>query len=83
MFRLEHSKLFIGIDDDDGPVPTDDDMLADRFTVTFEISDDHVGCYYDAALVYAHEQALSGAYFKGGTSSCQGEKMVADESCEA
>jgi hypothetical protein len=86
VFRLEGSKLFIDLNGDDGPVLTDDYVLGDRFTVAFEVSDDHVDCYYNDALVYTHEQAFSGAYFKAGAyvqSSCQGDKKVPDESCEA
>jgi hypothetical protein len=86
VFRLEGSKLFIDLNGDDGPVLTEDYALGDRFTVAFEVSDDRVDCYYNGALVYTHEQAFSGAYFKAGAyvqSSCQGEKKVADESCDA
>ncbi|MFY0539187.1 polysaccharide lyase family 7 protein [Nannocystis pusilla] len=86
VFRLEGSKLFIDLNGDDGPVLTEDYQLGDRFTVAFEVSDDHVDCYYDGAFIYSHPQAFSGAYFKAGAyvqSSCQGDKQVPDESCEA
>jgi len=86
VFRLEGSKLFIDLNGDDGPVLTDNYVPGDRFTVAFEVSGDHVDCYYDGALIYTHEQAFSGAYFKAGAyvqSSCQGEKQVQDEACEA
>ncbi|WP_434419597.1 polysaccharide lyase family 7 protein [Nannocystis pusilla] len=86
VFRLEGSKLFIDLNGDDGPVLTEDYQLGDRFTVAFEVSDDHVDCYYDDAFVYSHPQAFSGAYFKAGAyvqSSCQGDKQVPGESCEA
>lgn len=86
VFRLEGSKLFIDLNGDDGPVLTEDYQLGDRFTVAFEVSDDHVDCYYDETFIYSHPQAFSGAYFKAGAyvqSSCQGDKQVPDESCEA
>jgi hypothetical protein len=86
VFRLEGSKLFIDLNGDDGPVLTEDYQLGDRFTVAFEVSDDHVDCYYDGAFIYSHPQAFSGAYFKAGAyvqSSCQGDKQVEGESCEA
>ena len=86
VFRLEGSKLFIDLNGNDGPVLTENYVLGDRFTVAFEVSGDHVDCYYDGALIYTHEQAFSGAYFKAGAyvqSSCQGDKQVPDEACEA
>jgi hypothetical protein len=86
VFRLEGSKLFIDLNGDDGPVLTEDYQLGDRFTVAFEVEDDHVDCYYNGAFIYSHPQAFAGAYFKAGAyvqSSCQGEKQVPDESCDA
>ncbi|PCC71965.1 Alginate lyase [Nannocystis exedens] len=86
VFRLEGSKLFIDLNGDDGPVLTEDYQLGDRFTVAFEVSDDHVDCYYNDTFIYSHPQAFSGAYFKAGAyvqSSCQGEKEVPGESCDA
>ena len=86
VFRLEDSKLFIDLNGDDGPVLTDNYALGDRFTVAFEVRDDHVDCFYNDTLIYTHDQAFSGAYFKAGAyvqSSCQGEKQVDGEECDA
>ncbi len=86
VFRLEGSKLFVDLNGEDGPVLTPNYVLGDRFTVGFEVQDDRVDCFYNGALVYTHEQAFSGAYFKAGAyvqSSCQGDKQVPDEACDA
>jgi hypothetical protein len=86
VFRLEDTKLFIDLNGEDGPTLDPDYTLGKRFTVAFEVSDDHVDCYYNGDLVYTHEQAFTGAYFKAGAyvqSSCQGDKQVPDEECDA
>ena len=66
----------------DGRRARDDELggLGDRFTVAFEVSDDHVDCHYNDNFVYSHPQAFAGAHVQ---SSCQGDKQVPDESCEA
>jgi hypothetical protein len=86
VFRLEDTRLFIDLNGEDGPTLDPDYTLGKRFTVAFEVSDDHVDCYYNGDLVYTHEQAFTGAYFKAGAyvqSSCQGDKQVPDEECDA
>lgn len=87
VFRLEGTKLFIDINGSDGPVLTTNYQLGTRFTVKFEVEANKVKYYYNGALVpFTLNTNVSGAYFKAGAytqSSCQGDKKVAGESCDA
>jgi hypothetical protein len=86
VFRLEGKKLFIDLNGNDGPVLTDAYELGTRFTVQFEVSNDQVKCSYNGELKYTYPKTFSGAYFKAGAyvqSSCQGDKKVTGESCDA
>jgi hypothetical protein len=86
VFRLEGQKLFIDLNGNDGPTLTSSYALGTRFTVRFEVSNDEVKCYYNDELKYTYPKSFSGAYFKAGAyvqSSCQGDKKVAGESCDA
>ncbi|WP_154647883.1 polysaccharide lyase family 7 protein [Pedobacter arcticus] len=86
VFRLEKQKLFIDLNGKNGPTLDNNYTLGKRFTVMFKVHNDQVECYYNDVLVYTYQVKFSGAYFKAGAyvqSSCQGNKKVTGESCDA
>ena len=87
VFRLEGKKLFIDINGSAGPTLTDNYQLGTRFNVKFEVQNNAVKYYYNGTLVpFTLNTNVTGAYFKTGAytqSSCQGDKKVAGESCDA
>jgi len=86
VFRLEKKKLFVKIDDENGPVLDDNYQLGTRFNVMFKVKNDTTECYYNGKLKFSYPKAFTGAYFKAGAyvqSSCQGKRKVEGESCDA
>ncbi len=87
VFRLEGTKLFIDLNGNDGPVLTNNYQLGTRFTVKFVVQNDQVKYYYNGNLVpFTYNKSINGGYFKAGAytqSSCQGDKRVPNESCDA
>jgi hypothetical protein len=86
VFRLEKKKLFVKMDDENGPVLDNNYQLGTRFTVMFKVKNDRTECYYNEKLKFSYPKAFNGAYFKAGAyvqSSCQGKRKVEGESCDA
>jgi len=86
VFRLERNKLFVKMGNEKGPVLEDNYQLGTRFTVMFKVNSDQTECYYNGKLKFTYPKVFSNAYFKAGAyvqSSCQGERKVEGESCEA
>lgn len=86
VFRLEKNKLFVKMDDENGPVLDENYQLGTRFTVMFKVNNDRTECYYNGKLKFTYPKGFTGAYFKAGAyvqSSCQGKRKVEGESCDA
>lgn len=86
VFRLEKNKLFVKMDDQQGPVLDENYQLGTKFSVMFKVKNDNTECYYNGQLKFNYPKAFTGAYFKAGAyvqSSCQGKRKVEGESCDA
>ena len=86
VFRLEKNKLFVKLDDIDGPVLDDNYKLGNRINLMFKVQNNETECYYNGKLKYTYKKAFVNSYFKAGAyvqSSCQGKKKVEGESCDA
>jgi hypothetical protein len=86
MLRLETNKLFLEFNGSDGPAATTNYVLGTEFTFKIVVHNGVMEFYYNGNLFHTETQTFSGAYFKVGMytqSSCQGEKQVTNESCDA
>lgn len=86
MLRLESNKLFLEFNGSDGPAATTNYVLGTEFTFKIVVHNGVMEFYYNGNLFHTATQIFSGAYFKAGMytqSSCQGEKQVTGESCDA
>ena len=86
VFRLEKNKLFVKMDDENGPVIDENYQLGTRFSVMFKVKNNQTECYYNGKLKFSYAKSFTGAYFKAGAyvqSSCQGRRKVEGESCSA
>ena len=83
VIRLEHPKLFVDINGNDGPVLDSNYQLGKRFTVKFEASNGQIKIYYNGnpSPAYTLNKKGSGYYFKAGAytqSNCEKESNCSE-----
>lgn len=82
--RLEHPKLFIDLNGEDGPILDANYKLGTRFTVKFVAEDGKIKIYYNDGEepAYTYKKKDSSCYFKAGVytqSNCSKEKKCSDD----
>ena len=84
VIRLEHPKLFIDINGNDGPVLDANYTLGKRFTVEFVASGGKIAIHYNGSSTpaYTLTKSTSGCYFKAGAytqSNCSTESTAGEQ----